>query len=138
MVGKKAGLGILLAALLTAAVVAPAAAQSQAGAAVGLVRTGTGSFSLDVDGADLRTVLRAISEFSGRNIVVGSNARAVVRIQLKKKLAGAVPGVTPDEAPAAAPAALPRLRVPVADEAEKEPAKAPEPEAKQKGIGVDD
>lgn len=83
MVGKKAGLGILLAALMVAAVVAPAAAQSQAGAAVGLVRTGTGSFSLDVDGADLRTVLRAISEFSGRNIVLGSNAKAIVRIQLK-------------------------------------------------------
>jgi type IV pilus assembly protein PilQ len=83
MVGKKAGLGILLAALMVAAVVAPAAAQSQAGAAVGLVRTGTGSFSLDVDGADLRTVRRAISEFSGRNIVLGSNAKAIVRIQLK-------------------------------------------------------
>ena len=83
MVGKKAGIGILLAALLAAAVVAPATAQSTAGAQVGLVRTGTGSFSLDVDGADLRTVLRAISEFSGRNIVLGSNAKAVVRIQLK-------------------------------------------------------
>jgi type IV pilus assembly protein PilQ len=83
MVGKKAGFGILMAALLAAAVVAPAAAQSAASSTVGLVRTGSGSFSLDVDGADLRTVLRAISEFSGRNIVLGQSAKGVVRIQLK-------------------------------------------------------
>ena len=83
MLGKKAGLGILMAALLAAAVAAPAAAQSSASSTVGLVRTATGSFSLDVDGADLRTVLRAIAEFSGRNIVLGNNARGTVRIQLK-------------------------------------------------------
>src|ERR1051326_5244618 len=82
MFGNKTGLGILLAALL-AAVVAPAAAQSSATSTVGLTRTSTGSFSLDVDGADLRTVLRAIAEFSGRNIVLGQNARGVVRITLK-------------------------------------------------------
>ncbi len=82
---KKAGSGILLAALLSAVLVAPGAAQGQSSAssAVGLVRTNTGSFSLDVDGADLRTVLRAIAEFSGRNIVLGTNARGVVRIQIK-------------------------------------------------------
>src|SRR5882672_4050819 len=83
MFGNKAGLGILVAALLAAAVVAPAVAQSSASSTVGLSRTSTGSFSLDVDGADLRTVLRAIAEFSGRNIVLGTNARGVVRIQLK-------------------------------------------------------
>src|SRR5690349_18001298 len=83
MLGKKAGLGILMAALLAAAVAAPAAAQSSASSAVGLVRTSTGSFSLDVEGADLRTVLRAISEFSGRNIIVGQNVRATVRISLR-------------------------------------------------------
>ncbi len=83
MFGKKAGFGILLAALLAAAVAAPAPAQTTASSTVGLVRTTTGSFSLDVDGADLRTVLRAISEFSGRNIVLGQNARGVVRITLK-------------------------------------------------------
>ena len=83
MFGNKAGLGILLAALLATAVAAPAAAQSSASATVGLNRTGSGSFSLDVDGADLRTVLRAISEFSGRNIVLGQNARGTVRITLK-------------------------------------------------------
>ena len=80
---KKAGIGILLAALLSAVFVAPGAAQSSASSTVGLVRTSTGSFSLDVDGADLRTVLRAIAEFSGRNIVLGQNARGVVRIQIK-------------------------------------------------------
>ena len=83
MFGNKAGLGILVVALLAAAVVAPAVAQSSATSTVGLTRTATGSFSLDVDGADLRTVLRAIAEFSGRNIVLGQNARGTVRITLK-------------------------------------------------------
>jgi len=83
MLTKNAGIGILGAVLLAAALAAPAAAQNSATHDVGLVRTATGSFSLDVDGADLRTVLRAISEFSGRNIVLGNNARGTVRIQLK-------------------------------------------------------
>src|SRR5215831_17127054 len=83
MLAKKAGQGILWAALLAAAIAVPAAAQDSASASVGLTRTSTGSFSLDVDGADLRTVLRAIAEFSGRNIVLGQNAHGVVRIQLK-------------------------------------------------------
>ena len=87
MFGKHSHRGIVFAALCTAwlgaAGVAPAAAQSSASSTVGLVRTGTGSFSLDVDGADLRTVLRGIAEFSGRNIVLGQNARGTVRIQLK-------------------------------------------------------
>ena len=42
---------------------------------VGLERTGPGTFSIDVEGADIRTVCRAISEFSGRNIVVAQQAR---------------------------------------------------------------
>src|SRR5262249_41596804 len=83
MLAKKAGHGILWAALLAAAIAVPAAAQNAASASVGLTRTSTGSFSLDADGADLRTVLRAIAEFSGRNIVLGQNAHGVVRIQLK-------------------------------------------------------
>jgi type IV pilus assembly protein PilQ len=83
MLTKNAGIGILGAVLLAAALAAPAAAQNTASRDVGLVRSSTGSFSLDVDGADLRTVLRAIAEFSGRNIVLGNNARGVVRIQLK-------------------------------------------------------
>src|SRR5262249_13319793 len=83
MLAKKAGHGILWAALLAAAIAVPAAAQNAASASVGLTRTSTGSFSLDVDGADLRTVLRAISEFSGRNIVLGQNAKGIVRMQIK-------------------------------------------------------
>jgi len=83
MLTKNAGIGILGAVLLAAALAAPAAAQNTASRDVGLVRSSTGSFSLDVDGADLRTVLRAIAEFSGRNIVLGNNARGTVRIQLK-------------------------------------------------------
>ncbi len=87
MHAKKAIIGLLLVAGVTlAAIAAPAGAQSGQGAAsstVGLVRTGSGSFSIDVEGADLRTVLRAISEFSGRNIIVGQNVKATVRIALK-------------------------------------------------------
>ena len=47
------------------------------------MRTSTGSFSLDVEGADLRTCLKAISEFSGRNIVMGQNVHATVRIRCR-------------------------------------------------------
>jgi type IV pilus assembly protein PilQ len=50
---------------------------------VGLERTGEGSFSLDVDGADIRTVIKAIAEFSGRNIVVGENIKAIVTVTLR-------------------------------------------------------
>jgi len=87
MLANKAMLGLtLVAGLALASVAVPARAQttpSAAGAQVGLVRTGSGSFSIDVEGADLRTVLRAISEFSGRNIIVGQNVKAVVRISLR-------------------------------------------------------
>ena len=80
---NKAVFGMIVAALLAVSMAAPVAAQSNASSAVGIVRTGSGSFSLDVEGADLRTVLRAIAEFSGKNIVLGQNARGVVRITLK-------------------------------------------------------
>jgi len=49
---------------------------------VGLERTGPGTFSIDVEGADIRTVCRAISEFSGRNIVVAQQAKGTVTIAL--------------------------------------------------------
>jgi type IV pilus assembly protein PilQ len=63
---------------------APAAAQqSSTMQQVGLVRTGSGTFSLDVEGADVRTVVRAISEFSGRNIIVGSNVKGTVKVALR-------------------------------------------------------
>jgi len=84
MHANKVVIGLFLAAgLLVAGSAVPAGAQSSASARVGLTRTGTGSFNLDVTGADLRTVLRAISEFSGRNIVVAQNVKANVTITLR-------------------------------------------------------
>lgn len=84
MHANKVVIGLLLAAgLVLATSAAPARAQSSASSQVGLTRTGSGSFNLDVTGADLRTVLRAISEFSGRNIVVSQTVRANVTIQLR-------------------------------------------------------
>ena len=38
------------------------AQESRASEQVGLVRTGSGTFSIDVEGADIRTVVRAIAE----------------------------------------------------------------------------
>ena len=85
MRANKAGIGFLiLAGLVVGSIATPVSAQqSSASAQVGLQRTGAGSFSLDVEGADLRTVLKAIAEFSGRNIVISQNVRATVKIQLK-------------------------------------------------------
>jgi type IV pilus assembly protein PilQ len=77
---------LLLAAGISLSTVAAYSADSQQSSAmqeVGMVRTGTGTFSLDVEGADIRTVLKAISEFSGRNIVMGSNVKATVKASLK-------------------------------------------------------
>lgn len=62
--------------------VARADDEARASSQVGLVRTGAGSFSIDVEGADIRTVVRAIAEFSGRNIVVGKDVKATVRVKL--------------------------------------------------------
>ncbi len=78
--------GLILGALALAvvsAVPARAAYQPTAMQEVGLERTGEGSFSLDVDGADIRTVVKAIAEFSGRNIVVAENTKATVTVTLK-------------------------------------------------------
>ena len=52
-------------------------------APTGVTRTGAGRMSLDVQGADVRTVLRSIAEFSGRNIVVGKDVKGQVSLQLK-------------------------------------------------------
>jgi len=83
----KGHIGLVLNAVLglamLAAVPARAAYQPTAIQEVGLERTGDGSFSLDVDGADIRTVVRAIAEFSGRNIVVADNVKKTVTVQLK-------------------------------------------------------
>ena len=67
------------------ATITPALAQNDQPSAqrqVGLVRTGTGTFSIDVDGADVRTVIRAIAEFSGRNIVIDKGVSGQVHISL--------------------------------------------------------
>ena len=69
---------------LVLGIAAPVAAQTGSSMSqVGMQRTGSGSFSLDVTGADLRSVLRAISEFSGRNIVLGTSPRQSVSITLR-------------------------------------------------------
>lgn len=63
---------------------APGEAFAQGKAAAGgVTRTGAGRMSLDVQGAEIRTVLRSIAEFSGRNIVVGKDVKGQVSIQLK-------------------------------------------------------
>ncbi len=81
----KALMGLALNTLLVLSVVTgpSAAAQTTAMERVGLERTGEGTFSLDVSGADVRTVCKAISEFSGRNIVVAEDVKASVSVNLK-------------------------------------------------------
>jgi type IV pilus assembly protein PilQ len=79
----QAGLILLVCACLVTGAVRPAAAQSGTMQQVGLVRTGTGTFSIDVEGADIRTIVRAVSEFSGRNIVVGKEVKGTVKVALK-------------------------------------------------------
>jgi len=69
--------------LVTVLASASLAQQPSAMKEVGLVRTGTGTFTMDVEGADIRTVIRAIAEFSGRNIVVGTGVKGTVRVSLR-------------------------------------------------------
>jgi type IV pilus assembly protein PilQ len=79
-----AGLLLIAGTVLVALAPVPASAQNLGPMKqVGLVRTGSGTFSVDVEGADIRTVLRAISEFSGRNIVVSGDISGKVRVSLK-------------------------------------------------------
>ena len=68
---------------LTAVAVQSAESQSSAMQQVGLVRTGAETFSLDVQGADVHTVVRAIAEFSGRNILVSNGVHATISASLK-------------------------------------------------------
>ncbi len=68
---------------VAAALPAPSvAADANAMKQVGLTRAGDGNFNLDVEGADIRTVVRAIAEFSGRNIVVSPNVKGTVKVSL--------------------------------------------------------
>ena len=62
--------------------VSPAFAQ-QGRSMPGVTRTGSGRMSLDVQGAEIRTVLRSIAEFSGKNIVVGKEVKGPISIQLR-------------------------------------------------------
>ncbi len=77
--------GLILNAGLALAVVSamPSAATATAMQEVGLRRTGEGTFSIDVEGADVRSVCRAISEFSGRNVVIARDVRATITITLR-------------------------------------------------------
>lgn len=75
--------GVLLLAGAVLAAMPAAAADSGAMKQVGLVRTGSGTFSIDVEGADIRAVVRAIAEFSGRNIVVAKDVTGTVRVSLR-------------------------------------------------------
>jgi type IV pilus assembly protein PilQ len=75
--------GLALLACAHAIASTPAMAQDpSAMKQVGLVRTGSGTFSMDVEGADVRAVLRAIAEFSGRNIVIGKGVEGRVKVSL--------------------------------------------------------
>jgi type IV pilus assembly protein PilQ len=78
------GLTLAAGAWLAVLIAAPAPAQqSSAMKQVGMVRTSEGTFTIDVEGADVRTVVRAIAEFSGRNIVVGAGVRGTVKAALR-------------------------------------------------------
>ncbi|HKA24575.1 MAG TPA: secretin N-terminal domain-containing protein [Candidatus Eisenbacteria bacterium] len=77
---------VLIACVVLSAMTAasPAGAQDDRSARsrLGLVQTGPGRFSIDVQGADIHTVLRAVAEFSGKNIVAGSAVKGQISITL--------------------------------------------------------
>src|SRR5262249_15998079 len=81
----KSSLGLILAIGVCLSVLhAPAGAQeSSAMKQVGMVRTGAGTFTMDVEGADIPTVIKAIAEFSGRNIVLGKDVHLSVKVSLR-------------------------------------------------------
>lgn len=83
LVNARVAFTLVLALGLGAFAAAPVTAADGAMERVGMTPTGQGTFSLDVEGADIRTVCRAISEFSGRNIVVGKDVKASVRASLR-------------------------------------------------------
>jgi len=81
----KALAGLLLVSVAGLAMLTPASSVAEESVAmkqVGLVRTGSGTFTMDVEGADIRTVVRAIAEFSGHNIVVANDVKATVHVSL--------------------------------------------------------
>jgi type II secretory pathway component GspD/PulD (secretin) len=50
---------------------------------MGLVETGPGRLSIDVQGAEIRTLLRAFAEFSGRNIIVGKDVKGQISVSVR-------------------------------------------------------
>jgi type IV pilus assembly protein PilQ len=50
---------------------------------MGIVETGPGRLSIDVQGAEIRTLLRAFAEFSGRNIIVGKEVKGQVSVSVR-------------------------------------------------------
>ncbi|MFI5371761.1 MAG: secretin and TonB N-terminal domain-containing protein, partial [Candidatus Eisenbacteria bacterium] len=81
----KALVGLVLTAAVALVVLgaAPSFADDVAMKQVGMVRTSASSFSIDVQGADIHTVIKAIGEFSGRNIVVAKDVKGSVSVSLK-------------------------------------------------------
>src|SRR5258705_2033872 len=78
------GLALVSAGCLALLTASPSVAQETAAMKqVGLVRTGAGTFTIDVEGADVRTVVMAIAEFSGRTIVVAQDVKGTVKITLR-------------------------------------------------------
>ncbi len=75
--------GVLLVMVVVGPPGAAWAQRPSAQAQVGLVRTGAGTFTIDVENADLGTVIRAISEFSGRNIIMGKEVKGRVTVSLR-------------------------------------------------------
>jgi type IV pilus assembly protein PilQ len=77
---------VLALACATTTAAPPAAAQSGATSQrerLGLTATGPGRMSLDVQDATVRSVLRAVAEFSGRNIVVGKEVKGDVSVTVR-------------------------------------------------------
>jgi type IV pilus assembly protein PilQ len=80
-------IGLLVACVALSAMTAASPARAQddgrsARSRLGLVQTGPGRFSIDVQGADIHTVLRAIAEFSGKNIVAGGAVKGQITVAL--------------------------------------------------------
>ncbi len=78
---------VALVALLGVLPGGPTPARAQSGRTamqmMGIVETGPGRVSVDVQGAEIRTLLRAFSEFSGRNIVVGKEVKGLVSVSVR-------------------------------------------------------
>ncbi len=73
MQGKQTLVLLLITVLLLAAI-SPVAAQRRSG--------GQGLISMNIEGAEIRSVLRTFSEFSGMNIIAGSDVKGTVTVLL--------------------------------------------------------